>query len=80
MDRSVVAFYDEEEGNDVENGTKTKRFDPVIEAYKTGIDRSLIRVSLRRSIAERFEVAMDAQRFAEELRRAGREARKRKLL
>jgi hypothetical protein len=52
--------------------------DPVIEAYKRDLDRSLIRSSLRRTVTERFEAAMAAQRFAEELRRAGREARGRK--
>ena len=49
--------------------------DPVIEAYKKGIDRTLIRENLRRTVTERFENAMALQRFAEELRRAGREAR-----
>jgi hypothetical protein len=49
--------------------------DPVIEAYKRGIDRTLIRENLKRSVTERFEQAMALQRFAEELKRAGREAR-----
>lgn len=52
--------------------------DAVIEAYKRDLDRSLIRSNLRRTVTERFEAAMAAQRFAEELRRAGREARNRK--
>ena len=52
--------------------------DPVIEAYKQGLDRTLIQRNLRRSITERFEAAMALQRFAEELRRAGREARRKK--
>lgn len=50
--------------------------DPVIEAYKKDIDRTLIRENLRRTVTERFEAAMALQRFAEELRRAGREARR----
>ena len=50
--------------------------DPVIEAYKKDIDRTLIRQNLARTVTERFEAAMALQRFAEELRRAGREARK----
>jgi hypothetical protein len=50
--------------------------DPVVEAYIRDIDRGLI----RSSVTERFETAMAAQRFAEELRRAGREARKQETL
>ena len=50
--------------------------DPVIEAYKRGIDRTLIRQNLKRTVTERFEQAMALQRFAEELKRAGRKARK----
>lgn len=49
--------------------------DPVIEAYKKDIDRTLIRENLKLTVEERFRKAMALQRFAEELRRAGREAR-----
>ena len=52
--------------------------DPVIEAYKRDIDRTLIRENLKRSVTERFERLMELQRFAEELQRARREARKAK--
>ena len=52
--------------------------DAVIEAYKRGIDRTLIRENLKRTVTERFEQAMELQRFAEEMKRAGREARKTK--
>ena len=51
--------------------------DPVIEAYKRDIDRTLIRENLKKTVTERFERLTELQRFAEELRRAGREARKR---
>jgi hypothetical protein len=51
--------------------------DPVVEAYKKGIDRTLIRENLKLTIDERFRKAMALARFAEELRRAGREARSR---
>jgi hypothetical protein len=51
--------------------------DPVIEAYKRDVDRTLIRENLKRTVTERFERLMELQRFAEELQRAGREARKR---
>ena len=50
--------------------------DPVVEYYKKGIDRTLLRENLKRTVTERFENAMALQRFAEELKRAGREARK----
>lgn len=42
--------------------------DPVVDAYKRDIDRSLIRRNLARSIEERLEALMELQRFAEELR------------
>lgn len=46
--------------------------DPVIEAYKKNIDRSLIRGNLALTVDQRFENLMALQQFAEELRRAGR--------
>jgi hypothetical protein len=46
--------------------------DPVVEAYKQDVDRTLIRANLRRSVEERFQNLMQLQRFAAELRRAGR--------
>ena len=46
--------------------------DPVVEAYKKNLDRSLIRQNLQRSILERLEALMELQRFAEELQRSGR--------
>lgn len=52
--------------------------DPVIEAYKKDIDRTLIRENLKLTVEERFRKAMAFARFARELRRAGREARARK--
>jgi hypothetical protein len=52
--------------------------DPVIEAYKKDVDRTLIRMNLRLTYEERLRNLMQLQRFAEELRRAGREARARK--
>jgi hypothetical protein len=52
--------------------------DPVVEAYKRDIDRSLIRENLKLSVEDRFRKAIALQRFADELRRAGREARQRK--
>lgn len=50
--------------------------DPVIEAYKKDIDRTLVRESLKLTVTQRFERLMELQRFHEEMRRAGRAARK----
>ncbi len=48
--------------------------DPVIEAYKKDVDRTLIRENLKLSHEERLIELMKLQRFAEELERAGRQA------
>ena len=53
-------------------------FDPVIEAYKKGIDVTLIRENLRLTVDQRFQQLMRMQEFAEELQRAGRKARSQK--
>jgi len=47
--------------------------DPVIEAYKKDVDRTLIRENLRLSAEQRIEDLMRLQEIAQELRRAGRE-------
>ncbi len=52
--------------------------DPVIEAYKPGIDRTLLRENLRRSVDDRFRNLMALQRLADELRRAGKEAHRKR--
>ena len=49
--------------------------DPVIEAYRKHIDRTLIRENLRLTVDQRFQQLMELQRFAEELQNAGRKAR-----
>lgn len=49
--------------------------DPVVEAYKSDVDRSLLRENVRRSVTERLANLMALQRLAEEARRAGRVAR-----
>jgi len=49
--------------------------DPVVEAYKKDLDRTLIRENLKLTVEERFRKAMELARFAEEMRRAGRRAR-----
>lgn len=45
--------------------------DPVVDAYKPGIDRTLIRENLKRSPDERVRALQQLQAFAEELRRRG---------
>jgi hypothetical protein len=54
-----------------------RQIDPVIEAYKRDIDRTLIRENLRRSVQERFERLIELQRLAAELKRAGAAAARR---
>ena len=49
--------------------------DPVIEAYKAGIDRTLLRRNLRMTVEERFAQLTAMQRFAEELRRGVQRAK-----
>jgi len=53
-------------------------YDPVVEAYKKDLDLTLLRENLKLTVTERFEQAMELARFAHELRRAGRQARKSK--
>ena len=45
--------------------------DPVIEAYKRDVDRTLIRENLRLTVEQRFDALVRLQQFAGELRRAG---------
>jgi len=47
--------------------------DPVVEAYKRDVDRTLLRENLRKTPEERVLALMSLQRLAEEARRAGRE-------
>lgn len=49
--------------------------DPVVEAYKRDIDRTLFRENLKLSVEDRFRKAMAHMRLAEELRRAGKASR-----
>jgi hypothetical protein len=48
--------------------------DPVIEAYKKDIDRTLLRRNLALTVDERFLQLQQLQLLADELRRAGRRA------
>ena len=57
-----------------DNNAPRSSIDDVIEVYKRDIDLTLLRENLKLSVEERFRKHMDFARFAEELRRAGREA------
>lgn len=47
--------------------------DPLVEAYKRDVDRTLLRENLRKTPEERVRTLMELQRLADEARRAGRE-------
>lgn len=49
--------------------------DPVIEAYKADVDRTLLRESLRKTPEQRIEDLQRLHDFASELQRAGRRLR-----
>ena len=46
--------------------------DPMVEAYKRDVDRTLLRQNLRRSVTERVKNLIALQELAAEARRAGR--------
>jgi hypothetical protein len=50
--------------------------DPVIEAYKKNVDRTLIRENLKLTVQERFERLIELQKLAKELRAGGLRARR----
>jgi hypothetical protein len=52
--------------------------DEIIELYMKDVDRTLLRENLKLTPSERIEQLMEMERFAEELQRAGREARRKR--
>ncbi|MGQ0766323.1 MAG: hypothetical protein ACT4OZ_11720 [Gemmatimonadota bacterium] len=52
--------------------------DPVIEAYKKGVDRTLLRENLRKTVQQRVDNLIALLELAEEARRAGAALRGRK--
>lgn len=48
--------------------------DPVIEAYKKDVDRTLLRENLKLTVEQRLQKLLDLQVFVDEVRRAGRAA------
>jgi hypothetical protein len=49
--------------------------DPVIEAYKKDVDRTLLRENLKLSVEERFRKFKQFMKYVDGLRQAGRNAR-----
>ncbi len=49
--------------------------DPVIEAYKKDVDRTLLRENLKLTVEERFVKFEQFWKYAQELREAGRKSR-----
>jgi hypothetical protein len=49
----------------------TRYIDPVIEAYKRDVDRTMIRENLRRTVQQRIDAMIDHLHTIEELHRAG---------
>ena len=49
--------------------------DPVIEAYKKDVDRTLLRENLKLTVDQRFQKFEKALRLARELREAGERSR-----
>ena len=58
-----------------QDGSPAPYVNPVVDAYKRNIDRSLLLENLRLSVEERFLRHQALQEWAEELRRAGRAAK-----
>lgn len=52
--------------------------DPVIEAYKNDVDRTLIRENLNLTVQQRIDKLIQLLEFQQELRRAMREAERAK--
>lgn len=53
----------------------TRWKDPVIEAYRSGVDMTLVEENLKLTVEQRILKMMEWQRFAEAVRQAGERAR-----
>lgn len=60
------------DGRQDSDGATSLAPDPVIEAYKKDVDRTLLRENLKRSPDERLQNLVALQRLAAEARRAAR--------
>lgn len=56
---------------------KIEYLDPVIEAYKKDIDRTMLRENLKKTVQERVDAFIDFMKAREECQRAGEAARER---
>ena len=56
---------------------RPRRKDPVVEAFRSDVDVTLLEENLRLSVEERFRKLIELQRFARELRSAGEKATRR---
>lgn len=61
--------------NPVHNLVPADYCDPVIEAYKKDVDRTLLRENLKLTVEQRFQKFESFMHFVYELREAGRKAR-----
>jgi transcriptional regulator with XRE-family HTH domain len=52
--------------------------DPVVEAYKRDVDRTLLRENLRRTVDERMQTLVAMSEFVDEIRRATLKAKRKK--
>jgi len=65
----------EDELNEKDLLAPADAYDPLIEAFKKDVDRTLLRENLKLTQEERSQKLRDFARFADALRRAGNEAR-----
>lgn len=65
----------EDRGNRVDDLPPADFVDPVIEAYKKDVDRTLLRENLKLTVGERFQKFQRFMRNIYELREAGRQTR-----
>ena len=52
--------------------------DPIIEAYKKDVDRTMLRENLKRTVQERVDAFLDFMKAREEFQRAGEAAREKR--
>lgn len=73
--RSTPRYHPRMSSNQLSDAEILRRFgfepDPVIEAYKQHVDRTLLRENLKRTPDERWRTLAAATRLAQEVRRAG---------
>ena len=73
---TFISLTEESQSTKGKKMNYSRGLDPVIEVYKKDVDRTLIRRNLKLSHEERLQNAMELQRFAQELRKAGRRVKR----